>query len=226
MGCAMSFEVTIRTIPQQPDNLASILEKFKKSDHLLLKRIMAALADYDNGLTADNTNIEYALLMRKPGKEREVFEQAYVDHMGLAFYHQKSQNTEAAWHYYAKAQNYLGVCDTWDLVVKHLLLLDLERQNKAKAAKLKAEKTNLDLKEELIRVIKEKKPPQGWMSNKELMAAALPEVEKICNGRAGKSYPLFENLEKAMRLWLGCDIEVGRAYRETASPSNEDAIWC
>lgn len=219
----MDSDLKITSIPQQPDGLDAILAKFKKSESPLHERVMAALAEYENGLTPDEINILYATLTYKPGKEKEAYEHAYIHYMGLAIYYQNALNTEAAWHYYAKSQRCLGVLKTWDMLLDHLCREDFERQQKAKAAKRKSEKHNKDLTDAFLKAIYDKKPPGGWASSKELIDATLPEVEAIHLKNSDRSYPLFENLEDAMRRWLKNHREIYLAYDETASPNNKDA---
>lgn len=219
----MDFDLKITSIPQQPDGIDAILAKFKKSDPPLLERVMAALAEYDNGLTPDESNINFALCTYKPDKEKAAYEYAYIHYMGLAFYYQNALNTEAAWHYYAKSQRCLGIINTWDMLLNQLCREDFERQQKAKAAKKKSEKNNKDLTDAFLKAIYEKKPPGGWTSSKELIDATLPEVEAIHLKNSDRSYPLFENLEDSMRRWLKNHREIYRAYDETASPNNKDA---
>lgn len=220
----MDFDHQITSIPQKPDGLDVILAKFKKSEPDWLEWVMAALAEYENGLTPDDGNIINVLCTYKPGEETAAYWHAYVHYMGLAFYYQNALNTEFAWHYYAKAQHYLGVLDGWERLLDHLCREDIERQQKAKAAKKKSEKNNKDLTDAFLKAIYEKKPPEGWASTKELIDATLPEVEETHIRNTDRIYPLYENLEDAMRRWLKNHREIYQAYDETASPNNKDVL--
>lgn len=224
MDCAMSFEIKVTSIPKPPDSLYSILEKFTESDSPLLERIMDIRADFKNGRTPDDINILHLLLTYKPGEEKKVYERAYIYYMGLTFYYHDSVKTMSAWYYYAKAQHCRGIFETWDMLLNQLCREDIERQQKAKAAKKKSEKNNKDLTDAFLKAIYEKKPPEGWASTKELIDATLPEVEETHIRNTDRIYPLYENLEDAMRRWLKNHREIYQAYDETASPNNKDVL--
>lgn len=223
----MANEITYRTIYQDPPGLVAILDKFKNVQNgsqegaELLNRIMESKRTYDDGCGPIDERIQIRLQLNG-NRDKAGYQEAYIDYMGLTFFYCDAQKYDAAWFYYAKAQHCLGIYDSWDKVLDHLVCMDQERQNRAKGGHLKNHKHTKPLQDALIKIAIEKKPPGGWKNKKELIDTALPTLEAILNKSGHDSFPLFWEIERTALRWLEINAEAREAYIDNSHQSNLD----
>lgn len=214
------------TTPDTPPSLNEILEKFRDSfgeqyDAELLAKLEKFKASLGNGTRADDVGLMFSLEW-KNGIQKKVQLEAYIRYMGLTLYWHEKQENDAAWFYYAKAQYYLGIYDSWDCAIDHLVQKDLERQNRAKGGKSKNQKTTKPLMDALVKVVVEKKPTDGWSSKKELINAAMPAFDEIYKKLGEDSLPVYNGVEDLVYRWLRTNTEAGVLYAVHAAKSNHD----
>lgn len=187
----------------------------------LHSRIIEAKTYIDKGFGQTDEAIQYSLT-HCGVLEREAYHEAYVKYMGLTLHYCDKKNYEAGWFYYARANYCLGIYEGWEKVLDYLVEKDEERQTKARGGKAKYHAHNDLLVTPFIKIIIEKKPPNGWKSKKEVIDAALPTLEATIGLHGSKSFPLYENLESAARRWLNVGKIAYAAYAPRCAPTNPD----
>lgn len=213
--------------PEIPPSLAVIIENnfsnnFKDefgNEHL--EKIKEFKTYLDNGGTPDDLGLLF-LVDAAHDSPKDAQHEAFARYMALTLYWHEKQHADAAWFYYAKAQYHLGVFLSWDIAINHLTEQDIARQAKAKAAKIKHQKTNEPIMSEFTRIIVEKKPTNGWKSKKELINVAMPILEKLYKNQESDSFPLFEDLEKTIKRWLDTASDATYLYAINAARENPD----
>ena len=225
----MTSNTSLKSIPQLPPKLDAILEAFKVKQSLspegmtLLNQIEEAKRAFAEGSGRDDTSIQVAIKLSGPTTQ-EAYQEAFIDYMGITFHYSESKDQDAAWYFYAQALNCQGAHDAWENIHDRLCLLDLERQKRAKGGRQKAQKHTGQLVEAFIKVIEEKRPPNGWKNKKELIDAALPTLQSIQDQNGPDSFPLYENLERTAYRWLRVEPEVCSTYLKNASSTNTEFL--
>jgi hypothetical protein len=225
----MDDAVNLQIIPVPPPGLNVILENFKNTQVEtqeginLLGYILQSKKRYGEGFIPDDVNIRNSIQMNA-SSEKWVYQEAYINYMGLTFHFNDARKYDAAWFYYARAQHCLGLCDTWDKILDHLIHQDQERQNRAKGGRQKNHKHTMPLIDAFIRVANEQRPSNGWKNKKELIEAAMPMLAAIVDKNGPDSFPLHENLERTAYRWLKNGTDAYLAYMENIAPSNDDSL--
>lgn len=223
-------KIRLRFKPETPPNISAILEEIFSENcndefkNEYLKKILKFRKSLENDNTPDDLGFLFSVdATSETPKEAQL--ELFIRYMGLTLYWHEEQKSDTAWYYYAKAQYHLGIFQSWDLVVEHLVEKDIARQAKVKAAKIKHQKTNEPIMSELAKVIVEKKPENGWASKKELINAAMPALDEIYKKLGSDSFPLYEDLERTVSRWLSTVSEAHRLYVINAAPENPDRLY-
>lgn len=214
--------------PNLPDTLDEIIGKIYanevKSDELAAycKLVLMSRQKLQENSIFDDLYIRKLIDIRQ-NEGKDAYLQSHFDYMGLTLLHHEMNQINVAWYYYCKAQRLLGIYQSWDVVLCNLREADEARQNRAKGGKVKSEKHLKILYDALLKVITEQKPVKGWESKKQLIAVALPNIEKIVLEKGGDGFPLFDNLDSAIYRWLRGYNEISRAYANNCSQNCVDS---
>lgn len=211
------FKVRILVKPQAPPTLDEILEKFRQGQddmeraEEILKNIKDSEKRFNDGNVADDLNINAKFGMDCHLPKGDYFT-AFIEYMGLTLYWHKKQNFDFAWSYYAKAQYYLGIHNSWDYARDYLTKKEIDSENKAKGGRSKNAELRKLLRAALAQVIVEKKPLTGWKSKIQLFNVAVPAFRDVCKELGVDNEFIDNNYYATVYSWLRTSGELALLF--------------
>lgn len=221
------LEFPIYIQPDPPPTLDAILENFKhdqagkKDGKELLERIQKSEQNFKDGAPADDVSI-HAKVGMDISLHKDEHHVAFIEYMGLTFYWQSKQKSDFAWHYYSKAQYYLGIYNSWDHVIRHLIDEDLKRQDRAKGGKSRSSPTAEPVMNLFLRFIVENKPDGGWKSKGALVKEASISIGEAIEHWGKDSIPFFDSLPRTLRAWLDGFNDASLLYERNRARDTHD----
>lgn len=213
------FKIPLQRIPQAPPTLDAILDTFSQ-DHAgmedgkeVLKKIKEFEENFNNGADADDVRLDAKVGMESYLSKVE-YQKAFIEYMGLTLYWHKKKKFDIAWYYYAKAQYYLGIHNSWDHARDYITKKELDGEHKAKGGRAKNAELREHLRAALAKVIVEKKPSEGWKSKIQLFDAAIPTFTDVCEELKVDSEFIHEEFHATVFSWLRTSGELALLFND------------
>ncbi len=179
----------------------------------VLEKIEKFEENFNNGADADDVILDAKVGMESYLSKGE-YQKAFIQYMGLTFYWYGENNFHIAWYYYAKAQYYLGIYNSWDHARDYITKKELDGKHKAKGGRAKNAKLRELLRTALGKVIVEKKPAEGWKSKIQLFNEAIPAFTDVCEELEVDNKFIFEEFQATVYSWLRTSGELAILFND------------